>query len=115
MYARAPSLVRQRQKVIRHRIWNLMQRNTPNSARLLLTVLSIAFVASDPAHSQTPEPTDVLLLQSQADADRKSAGCITCHTATDSATMHSTGTVRLGCTDCHGGNAEIRLTGNAPK
>ena len=29
--------------------------------------------------------------------------------------MHSTGTVRLGCTDCHGGNAEIRLTADAPK
>jgi hypothetical protein len=27
----------------------------------------------------------------------------------DSATMHNTGTVRLGCTDCHGGNAEIGL------
>jgi hypothetical protein len=27
----------------------------------------------------------------------------------DSATMHATGTVRLGCTDCHGGNAEIVL------
>ena len=29
--------------------------------------------------------------------------------------MHSTGTVRLGCTDCHGGNPEIRLTADAPK
>jgi hypothetical protein len=27
----------------------------------------------------------------------------------DSATMHTTGTVRLGCTDCHGGNAQIVL------
>ena len=52
---------------------------------------------------------DVLLLQSQADADRKSAGCLTCHTATDSPTMHATGTVRLGCTDCHGGNSEARV------
>ena len=23
--------------------------------------------------------------------------------------MHATGTVRLGCTDCHGGNAEARI------
>jgi hypothetical protein len=27
----------------------------------------------------------------------------------DSPTMHTTGTVRLGCTDCHGGNAQVAL------
>ncbi len=48
-----------------------------------------------------------LMGQSQADADRKSAGCISCHTQTDEPTMHATGTLRLGCTDCHGGNAEV--------
>ena len=52
---------------------------------------------------------NVLLLQSQADADRKSAGCLTCHTSTDTPTMHVTGTIRLGCTDCHGGNSEVRI------
>ena len=57
-------------------------------------------------------PVPVLLLQSQADADRKSAACLTCHTSTDSPTMHGTGTVRLGCTDCHGGNSEIRIAAN---
>ncbi len=45
----------------------------------------------------------------QEDADRKSAGCVSCHTATDEPTMHPTQTVRLGCTDCHGGNAEVRV------
>jgi len=43
--------------------------------------------------------------QSQEDADRKSAGCITCHTATDEPTMHPSKAVHLGCTDCHGGNS----------
>jgi hypothetical protein len=50
--------------------------------------------------------------QSIEDADAKSAGCITCHTSTDEASMHptsSTGTVRIGCADCHGGNPSIRL------
>jgi len=47
--------------------------------------------------------------ESQEEMDQRSAGCITCHTATDSATMHTTGTVRLGCTDCHGGNAQVVL------
>jgi hypothetical protein len=50
-----------------------------------------------------------LMGQSQADADHKSAGCISCHTQTDQPTMHATRTVRLGCTDCHGGNADVRI------
>ena len=41
--------------------------------------------------------------QTQADADKKSVGCLTCHTP-DAASMHPTA-VRAGCTDCHGGNA----------
>jgi hypothetical protein len=43
------------------------------------------------------------------EAQQRSAGCITCHNPMDSPTMHTTGTVRLGCTDCHGGNSQITL------
>src|SRR5580658_11049541 len=43
------------------------------------------------------------------EAQQRSAGCITCHNPMDSPTMHTRGTVRLGCTDCHGGNAQIAL------
>src|SRR5271165_2719873 len=43
------------------------------------------------------------------EAQQRSSGCITCHYPMDSPTMHTTGTVRLGCTDCHGGNAQIAL------
>src|SRR6185295_3728337 len=49
--------------------------------------------------------------QSQEDADRKSAGCMSCHTQTDQRTMHRSTSVRLGCTDCHGGNAGVRASG----
>lgn len=45
--------------------------------------------------------------QSQAEADAKSDGCLTCHRASDAPTMHETPAVVLGCTDCHGGNANI--------
>ncbi|MEI6418399.1 MAG: hypothetical protein WCO82_04965, partial [Sphingomonadales bacterium] len=48
--------------------------------------------------------------QAQADADAKSAGCITCHTKSDEATMHAPKSVVLGCTDCHGGNAKVVAT-----
>lgn len=73
-------------------------------------------LASPTASSVSPQGDDnVLLLQSQSDADRKSVGCLTCHTATDSPTMHVTGTVRLGCTDCHGGNSQVRLAPRSPQ
>ncbi|MDB9918500.1 hypothetical protein OAD22_12125, partial [Pseudomonadales bacterium] len=45
--------------------------------------------------------------QSVAAAKEKSAGCESCHTATDSASMHASPGVILGCTDCHGGRAEV--------
>jgi hypothetical protein len=48
------------------------------------------------------------LLQSQEEADRKSTGCVACHGQTDSPSMHPTGTVRLGCIDCHGGDPGIQ-------
>ena len=37
--------------------------------------------------------------QTVEQAEAKSAGCITCHTKSDAATMHVTPAVRLGCTD----------------
>src|SRR6266851_10391013 len=51
--------------------------------------------------------------QTQEDADRKSAGCMSCHTQTDQRTMHRSASVRLGCTDCHGGNAGVKAGGGA--
>ena len=46
--------------------------------------------------------------QSQEESERKSAGCVSCHSPTEAPTMHPNGVVQLGCTDCHGGNAEVR-------
>lgn len=48
--------------------------------------------------------------QTREEAAAKSAGCISCHTASDAWTMHRSEAVVLGCTDCHGGNANVRLT-----
>src|SRR5438105_4206380 len=45
--------------------------------------------------------------QTQAEADAKSAGCMSCHAQTDSLTMHTSPGVTLGCADCHGGNASV--------
>src|SRR6267154_1215731 len=69
--------------------------------------------ASLQAADRNAAPTESLMSQPRAEADRKSAGCISCHTQTDEPTMHATGTVRLGCTDCHGGNSEIHNAASA--
>ncbi len=45
--------------------------------------------------------------QTQAEALQKSAGCQSCHTDSDRKTMHVTPAVVLGCTDCHGGQANV--------
>ena len=53
-----------------------------------------------------PKPN--LIDQSQADADKKSRGCLECHLGVEP--MHASRNVVLGCTDCHGGNATPGLT-----
>ena len=67
---------------------------------------------SSPLHAQQDAPP--VRGQSQQEADRKSSGCITCHTSTDEPTMHPTKTVFLGCIDCHGGNSSISVAGSTP-
>mgnify|MGYP001823949914 CR=1 FL=1 len=52
--------------------------------------------------------------QQQADADRKSEGCISCHSSSDAATMHVSDAVVLGCTDCHGGQTNVFRPQGAP-
>ena len=65
------------------------------------------------ARAQEARNDNLLINQTQADADRKSAGCISCHMGVDEPTMHTTGTVRLGCVDCHTGNPSVVVPGGA--
>ncbi len=53
--------------------------------------------------------------QTKAQMNAKSEGCISCHTNTDELTMHETPAIKLGCTDCHGGNAEVHVAKGARK
>ena len=52
--------------------------------------------------------------QTPADADRKSTGCVSCHTDSDAVTMHKSRAVVLGCTDCHGGDPDVLAPPGAP-
>ncbi len=80
------------------------------SARIALLCLLLAGCGSDPAPAGPPEG---LSRQSREAAEAKSAGCLSCHTMAkdkagpgsfDDPNMH-VAEARVGCTDCHGGNA----------
>jgi hypothetical protein len=88
---------------------------------LSAVVLALALLAGDTqaADKEKPVKRDYSRViaapapaqQSLAQMDAKSEGCTTCHVKSDAPTMHLSPAVRLGCTDCHGGNASVR--GNA--
>jgi hypothetical protein len=52
-----------------------------------------------------------LIRQTQEEADRKSKSCLKCHYGVEN--MHKSSAVKLGCTDCHGGDAEARTQDKA--
>ena len=75
----------------------------------LLFVVAVARIAAPSLRAADDKTSPSLIGQTQGEADRKSEGCVSCHTQTDQPTMHTTGTVHLGCTDCHGGDAGARV------
>src|SRR5260370_16972131 len=84
---------------------------------LCVSALSFLFAihASSTPQPKVPQESALFRGQSLEEADRKSSGCISCHTSTDEPTMHPTKTVHLDCTDCHGGNSSVSVaSGEAP-
>jgi hypothetical protein len=77
---------------------------------LILCGLLLVAGAAARADETPPAPSK----QTQAEAQLKSAGCMSCHTTTDSLTMHTSPGVILGCADCHGGNPAVFVGKNAP-
>jgi hypothetical protein len=74
-----------------------------------LAALGVSLLFERRSHAQSNPQQHQLLRQLQADVDRKNSGCISCHTTTDEPSMHPTGTVRLACIDCHGGDSTVTL------
>src|SRR5690348_16063902 len=76
-------------------------------------LMALAFGAQGVRASEEEKPVKVVYRftppapkeQSEAQMAEKSAGCYSCHVRTDMPTMHATPAVRLGCTDCHGGDS----------
>lgn len=74
---------------------------------ILLLLASLSSLATAPVidnNTAPPAPEK----QTVREAAAKSAGCVTCHTASDRHTMHANPAVILGCTDCHGGTARVQ-------
>src|SRR5688500_2185072 len=69
------------------------------------TVCTKLFAGSDEPKYVTAPPAPKS--QSDDDVNAKSSGCQSCHTQTDSKSMHKAPSVKLGCTDCHGGDANV--------
>jgi hypothetical protein len=95
-------------------------RSRQRRGRLFLVVLccgtfSLLLLSTHSRHSSAAaqDSQGSIRGQSQEDANRKSAGCISCHTSTDEPTMHPSKAVYIGCTDCHGGNAGISVSAGA--
>ncbi|HKK51470.1 MAG TPA: hypothetical protein VKA74_07775, partial [Myxococcota bacterium] len=96
-----------------------------SSARALLTAMaltasaiagvSIAAEGEHPLHIDYPVYPPAPADQTEAEAAEKSTGCQSCHVKSDEATMHPQRSVVLGCTDCHGGDASVRLVEGATR
>ncbi len=83
---------------------------------IFLTTLSCTAIAAGgekPRKIEYEKTPDAPIHQTQTQAEEKSTGCISCHTKSDSKTMHSSNTVILGCADCHGGNYKINKPANS--
>ena len=76
-------------------------------------IISIGAAASEGSHAvhrdyrSTPAAPQ---RQTAEDVRAKSDGCVSCHEGTDNKTMHASPAVRLGCTDCHGGDASVSVS-----
>src|SRR5258708_23074380 len=88
----------------------MAERLTPRSTALFAAALALAagIAVVRPGLAQSPPS---LSSQSQEQADAKSVGCMSCHTKTDQKSMHASTSVRLGCTDCHGGDSSAKTAG----
>ncbi len=67
-------------------------------------------ISLEPKLPQGGRPAHNWIDQTPDQARAKSVGCMECHKTTDALSMHKSPNVVLGCTDCHGGNAQRGLT-----
>ena len=74
---------------------------------LLLSLSAFASEGEKPRKIEYPYYPPAPVKQTWLAADGKSTGCVSCHSKSDASTMHVSRAVVLGCTDCHGGDANV--------
>ena len=92
-----------------------MRKILPVVGILLAANMAMASEESHKVERDYPNYPVAPKTQSKSQMQAKSAGCISCHINTDEKTMHETPAIKLGCTDCHGGNADIHVAANLSK
>ncbi len=93
----------------------LLALPTRSVGAILLLIASLMVPAAIVYASDAEKPVARVYLdtppapmsQTAAMVAQKSEGCYSCHTRTDVPSMHESSAVKLGCTDCHGGNSTI--------
>ncbi|MDH3441403.1 MAG: hypothetical protein OEM63_11670, partial [Gammaproteobacteria bacterium] len=92
---------------------NFTIRNFAPDFVALTLLLAVAFHASAAEEGEEAVEREYAFTppapagQTAEQAEAKSSGCMSCHTETDSRSMHASPAIQLGCTDCHGGNANV--------
>jgi len=100
-------------------IMNRMPKASLQIGTLILATVLLSTLVASASEGEKPVKRDYAVTppapanQTVADADAKSAGCMSCHTETDSKSMHVSPAVQLGCTDCHGGDAGVNVSAGA--
>ena len=87
-----------------------MIRSAPGAAAATFVLLFFVLLTSRVNRAQDAKKggaPQIDFRQTQAEADTKSTGCVSCHGMTEAATMHPTATIRIGCADCHGGDSNV--------
>jgi hypothetical protein len=77
-----------------------------------MTILACNLIQKSEETPPASADNSVLTSQTQEEANRKSAGCVSCHHNGNYEAikpMHESPPVKLGCTDCHGGNSAYVL------
>lgn len=93
-------------------VWTVAASGPPPATAAARQPAALAPTTTEPVgHTQGQGPVSPVraAMETPEEAKAASAGCITCHTTTDEATMHPSGTVTLGCATCHGGKPDVAI------
>ncbi len=86
--------------------WGKRLRMVALAALAVLAPLSLkASEAEKPVKRTYVEAPAARLGLTDDDVEKTSKGCVSCHTDSDAKSMHVSQAVKLGCADCHGGDA----------